>query len=105
MYLMFIRIVILVNQFLILEQYFPDIEAYLGRNDSIYLTKDGELKVVTGADSLDPKPTLDPSTGILLGSVQLPPYLKSVYDANVIVEDTRQYTMRDIGKLEKDFLM
>ena len=78
-----------------------DIEAYLGRNDSIYLTKDGELKVVTGADSLDPKPTLDPSTGILLGSVQLPPYLKSVYDANVIVEDTRQYTMRDIGKLEK----
>ena len=78
-----------------------DVESYLGRNDSIYLTQDGDLKVVLGADSMNPKSTLDPSVGLLLGSVQLPPYLKSVFDAKITFEDTRQYTMRDIGKIEQ----
>ncbi len=78
-----------------------DVESYLGRNDSVYLTQDGKLKVVTGADSINPKSTLDPSVGLLIGSVQLPPYLKSVFDAKVSFEDNRQYTMRDIGKIEQ----
>lgn len=78
-----------------------DLNSYLGRNDSIYITKDGDLKIVEGANSINPKPTLDPSVGMLLGSIQLPPYLKSVFDAKVIVEDNRHYTMRDIGKLEQ----
>ena len=78
-----------------------DVESYLGRIDSIYLTQDGKLKVVNGADSLNPKSTVDPSVGLLLGTVQLPPYLKSVFDAKVSFEDNRQYTMRDIGKLEQ----
>ena len=78
-----------------------DVESYLGRIDSIYLTQDGKLKVVSGADSINPKSTLDSSVGLLIGTVQLPPYLKSVFDAKVSFEDNRQYTMRDIGKLEQ----
>ena len=78
-----------------------DVESYLGRIDSIYLTQDGKLKVVNGADSLNPKSTVDPSVGLLIGSVQLPPYLKTVLDAKVSFEDNRQYTMRDIGKIEQ----
>jgi hypothetical protein len=78
-----------------------DLTSYLGRNDSIYITKNGDLKIVEGANSIDPKPTLDTSVGMLLGSIQLPPYLKSVLDAKIIVQDNRQYTMRDIGKLDK----
>jgi len=78
-----------------------DLNGYLGRNDSVYITKDGDLKIVEGANSINPKPTIDSSIGMLLGSIQLPPYLKSVLDAKVIVEDNRQYTMRDIGKLDQ----
>jgi len=78
-----------------------DTEFYLGRNDSIYLTKDGNLKILKGADSVEPKSTYDKSVGLLLGSVELPPYLKSVYDAKVTIEENRHYTMRDIGKLDK----
>ena len=78
-----------------------DTEFYLGRNDSIYLTKDGDLKVVKGADSVEPKSTFDDSVGMLLGSVELPPYLKSVYDAKIKVEENRHYKMRDIGKIDK----
>lgn len=78
-----------------------DVESYLGRIDSIYLTQDGKLKVVSGADSINPKSILDSSVGLLLGTVQLPPYLKSVFDAKVSFQDNRQYTMRDIGKIEQ----
>ena len=78
-----------------------DVESYLGRIDSVYLNTEGELKVVLGANSINPKTTLDKSVGLLIGTVQLPPYLKTVYDAKLTFEDNRRYTMRDIGKLEQ----
>jgi hypothetical protein len=77
-----------------------DYEFYLGRVDKVYLTIDGNVRVVKGSDSVEPQATTDESVGLLLGTIKLPPYLKNVLDVQLTIEKTRNYTMRDIGKLE-----
>lgn len=75
-------------------------EFYLGRIDKVYLTTDGTVRVVQGSDSVNPQSKVDESAGLLIATIKLPPYLKSVKEAEIILEKTRNYTMRDIGKLE-----
>lgn len=83
-------------------------EFYLGRIDKVYLVSDtdkygsfsGQLRVIQGADSIDPIASSDDSKGLLLSTITLAPYLKSVSEASIKLEKTRNYTMRDIGKLE-----
>ncbi len=85
-----------------------DYEFYLGRVDKVYLTTSPEkygafsglLRVIEGSSSIEPVGSEDASAGLLLGTITLPPYLKKVSDAKVKLEKTRNYTMRDIGKLE-----
>jgi len=77
-----------------------DYEFYLGREDKVYLTIDGNIRVVQGSDSLEPQSSTDESVGLLLATIKLPAYLKNVLDAKLSIEKTRNYTMRDIGKLE-----
>lgn len=85
-----------------------DYEFYTGRVDKVYLTASnqkygyitGQLRVVQGADSIEPLLADDESAGLLLATINLPPYLKNVSDAEITLEKTRNYTMKDIGKLE-----
>ena len=85
-----------------------DYEFYLGRIDKVYLTTSndkysafsGQLRVLQGADSIEPLVSNEDSSGLLLATVTLPPYLKKISDARIKKEKTRNYTMRDIGKLE-----
>jgi len=85
-----------------------DYDFYTGRVDKVYLTPSnqkygyitGELRVVQGGDSIEPALAEDESAGLLLATIKLPPYLKNVGDAKVIREKTRNYTMKDIGKLD-----
>tara|TARA_Y100000389_G_C17471490_1_gene531695 strand:+ start:22260 stop:28709 length:6450 start_codon:yes stop_codon:yes gene_type:complete len=85
-----------------------DYNFYTGRVDKVYLTSSnqkygyitGELRVVQGGDSIEPALAEDDSVGLLLATINLPPYLKNVGDAKITFEKTRNYTMRDIGKLE-----
>ena len=86
-----------------------DYEFYLGRVDKVYLTTspekygayNGLLRVIEGSSSVEPLGSEDKSAGLLLATITLPPYLKKVSDAKLKLEETRNYTMRDIGKLEE----
>jgi len=86
-----------------------DYEFYLGRIDKVYLTAStnkygyttGQVRVVKGSDSIDPLLSENPEAGLLIGTITLPPYLKNISEAKIKFEKNRNYTMRDIGKLEE----
>lgn len=88
--------------------FISDYNFYTGRVDKVYLTIAGEkygynsgaLRVIQGSDSLEPGLSDDESAGLLIATIHLPPYLKDVTQAEVKMEKTRNYTMKDIGKLE-----
>jgi len=78
-----------------------DYDFYLGRIDKVYLNETGYVSVIKGADSLTPKLPIENNTGLLISTISLPPYLKKVSDATIRLENTKGYTMKDIGKLEQ----
>ena len=83
------------------EVFSLDYDFYLGRVDKVYLNETGAVNVITGSDSLNPKPPIDSSTGLLLTVVTLPPYLKKINEVTITIEKNKGYTMRDIGSLEQ----
>ena len=74
---------------------------YLGRIDKIVLDSVGNLNAISGVPSASPKEPEDPKEGLVLATVAIPPYTKSVADVSIKQRDNRRYTMRDIGKLER----
>lgn len=78
-----------------------DYDFYLGRIDKVYLNETGYASIIKGADSINPKLPLTNDTGLLLGTISLPPYLKKVSDASIKLENTKGYTMKDIGLLDE----
>ena len=76
---------------------------YLGRKTKIAVDFLGNFFAVDGESSLTPGDPLDPAMGMVLYNIELEPYTFGTTDSSVIVDklDTRRYTMRDIGKLEK----
>jgi hypothetical protein len=78
-----------------------DYDFYLGRIDKVYLNETGYASVIKGSDSINPKLPLDNNTGLLISIITLPPYFKKTSDANIKLENTKGYTMKDIGKLEE----
>src|SRR6056300_15859 len=77
-----------------------DLEFYLNRVDKLFLTREGNLRVIEGASDLNP---LEPSNldgHMLLATLNIPAYTLQTDDVQVEAEDNRRYTMRDIGNLE-----
>lgn len=74
---------------------------YVGRIDKIALDSFGKFNVITGVPAEIPKEPDDPKEGMVLATVTVPPYTKSVKDVAVTQRDNRRYTMRDIGRLER----
>ena len=74
---------------------------YVGRIDKIALDSFGKFNIITGVPSENPKEPDDPKEGMVLASLRVPPYTKSVKDVTVTQRDNRRYTMRDIGRLER----
>lgn len=74
---------------------------YVGRIDKVSLDSFGKLNVITGVPSDSPKEPQDPKGGMVLATVEVPPYTHSIKEINVKQRDNRRYTMRDIGKLER----
>ena len=86
-----------------------DYDFYLGRIDKVYMTTasgkygafTGLARVIEGSSAIEPVESDDKSAGLLLATITLPPYLRNVSEAKIKLEKTRNYTMRDIGKLEE----
>src|SRR6056300_1483770 len=77
-----------------------DFEYYLPRIDKIFLDKEGNFKVVTGASSLDPQVPKSLDGAMHLYTLEIPAYTLSTEDITIKKVDNKRYTMRDIGKLE-----
>jgi len=78
-----------------------DFEFYLARIDKIFLDKDGNFKVVSGASSLTPQIPKALDGAMHLYTIFLKPYTLNVTDLVIKKQDNKRYTMRDIGRLEK----
>ena len=78
-----------------------DFEYYLNRIDKIFLTRDGELKVLEGASALNPLRPGNIDGTLHLATLRIPSYTLNTSDVIVEKEDNKRFTMRDIGRLEK----
>src|SRR5210317_1910428 len=77
-----------------------DFEYYINRIDKIFITREGELKVLKGASALNPLEPGNLDGHLLLATLTIPSYTLQTSDVTIEKEDNRRYTMRDIGKLE-----
>lgn len=99
------------NGFITPDQSFNyDVSYYLGRIDKVHLTPAGQVNVIEGLAGEIPVPAESPQFGMVLGSVNVPPYPTLVSSQvtpqtngqPVVVTSTQQnrrYTMRDIGSI------
>jgi hypothetical protein len=84
-----------------------DVEAnytyYLGRQDKLAIGTDGTFFDVQGVSSLNPVLPDDPTTAMVVFTINLEPYTFGTASANVAVTtiDNKRYTMRDIGAIDK----
>ena len=74
---------------------------YLGRKDKIVLDSVGRFNVIKGVPAAIPQEPEDPKEGMVLASIVIPPYTKTVNSIVVSQRENRRYTMRDIGKLDR----
>jgi hypothetical protein len=77
-----------------------DLEFYLSRVDKLFLTREGNLRVVEGASDLNPLEPGDLDGHMLLATLNIPAYTLQTEDVQIDPEDNRRYTMKDIGNLE-----
>jgi hypothetical protein len=74
---------------------------YVGRIDKLILKPNGEFSVVQGEPSLNPKEPLTPDNCLVIGTINLPPYVFNVKSIEVNIENHKNYTMQDIASLEE----
>ena len=78
-----------------------DYSYYLPRTDKIVLTSKGDVQLVKGVSSFNPKEPAPPQNSMTLFVLEQKPYVFDVKkDVDVTVVDNRRYTMKDIGKIE-----
>jgi len=73
---------------------------YLGRVDVVYLNKNGNFEIVSGAPSEDPVKPILATSALDIALISMPPY---VYDAKEVYVSSithKRYTMKDIERLE-----
>ena len=78
-----------------------NIEYYLPRIDSIFLTTGGGLKLQQGVSADNPQPTPDIATGIRLYDLFVPPFTPRVQGINVKKYNYKRFRMKDIATIER----
>ena len=78
-----------------------DFEFFLGRVDSLFLTSEGDFKIVSGNPAEDPDAPKPVENAMKLAEFTFPAYMLDIDDQKTTKEDNRRYTMRDIGRLEQ----
>jgi hypothetical protein len=75
------------------------VQYFVGRFDSVYLERDGIIKISSGTPADSPKIPGISSTGLKLFSLYVPAYTPNVDGIIVNVEKNKRFTMRDINAL------
>lgn len=80
-----------------------DFTYHLARKTKVAVDFGGNFFAIDGVSSLNPGDPLDPALGLVLYDLTLEPFTFGTQSDNVQVKkiDTKRYTMRDIGRLEK----
>jgi hypothetical protein len=74
---------------------------YLGRIDSVFISKTGKIQVKYGTPSDSPEKPVSVDDSLEIATITLPPYLYNTKTASVQFLDHKRYRMIDIEKLEK----
>ena len=85
---------------------------YLGRNDIVIIDKNGNFELVQGTPADNPSYPQEPSKGMLLARVVVPPFptlstsdanklKKPNYGVSVSSNQTQRYTMKDIASIDQ----
>ncbi|AWY10139.1 hypothetical protein [Vibrio phage VP-1] len=77
-----------------------DIEYYLGRVDTIYLSKDGEFGVKNGVPGMNPVQPEVPDNAMPLFDLIIPPFTNDIDSIQINTHTYKRYRMEDIQKLE-----
>ncbi len=83
------------------ETIVTDFSWYLGRIDSIYLTKDGQFQVKRGVPSEKPEEPGIIDNALKIAVASMPAYLYNMADVSLNFLQYKRYTMSDIGRLER----
>ena len=79
-----------------------DFTFYLPRWDLMFLTSEGNFKIVEGVSDEDPYyPDATNTSAMKLATIQMQPYTYKADDLKLTYVDNRRYTMRDIGLLDR----
>ena len=89
-----------------------DLDYYLGRNDIVIIDKNGEFAVINGTPSDNPAYPQEPTKGMVLARMNIPPFpslpsskanavKKKDYGIAISSNQTKRYTMAEIGGIEK----
>ena len=78
-----------------------DFEFYLSRVALVFLTQDGDLKVVEGSSAEVPGEPKELENAMKLAKLFIPAYTFRPTDVQIERFKTQRFTMRDIGKLQK----
>tara|TARA_E500000318_G_scaffold49022_3_gene46102 strand:+ start:20829 stop:28409 length:7581 start_codon:yes stop_codon:yes gene_type:complete len=76
-------------------------EYYLGRKDRVYVDKDGNFSVVTGAPADTPSLPKSIDGALNIANISYPAYLYSIKDANIQFIDYKRYQMSDIAGIDR----
>ncbi|MCP4798813.1 MAG: DUF4815 domain-containing protein, partial [bacterium] len=77
-----------------------DFDFYLGRQDLLYLDRDGNFIVTTGVPAEEPIFPATDNINMLVGRLFVPPYTFKSEDIVIEYMNNKGYTMQDISKLE-----
>ena len=94
------------------KEFETDYEYYLARKDLLVLNEEGKFEIIGGTPSVNAVPPAEPNKGMVLATINLPPYPslekreadiigKSEMGVTLIRKNNRRYTMRDIGGLDQ----
>lgn len=78
-----------------------DVEFYLPRIDKLWVDLKGKFGFTAGVSSVNPVEPNSNENAMNLYTIQFPSYTFNAKEINMILIDNRNYTMRDIAKLDK----
>lgn len=78
-----------------------DMEYYLARYDSLFLSSNGSMALISGEDSIDPEPVPDLANSIRLYDVFLPAYTFALEDIYIRKFNYKRYQMKDIAVIDR----
>jgi len=78
-----------------------DLEFYLNRIDKLFITRQGNIKVLKGAPDLNPIEPGELEGHLHIATLDIPSYTLDTRDVILRKEDNKRFTMRDISSLEK----